>query len=223
MDKTLLINQPGRHGDIIICLPIAKRHSHVFKVDWLCPEEYHINFRDIKYCHPVSKIEKKYDKILDLSFGLNTNTDLHKWWINTREQWQSFIIPKYIIAQVPLIKRWQLIWNRDKERENRLYTIIINQYGTDDYSVVQQKTHDCSINIEARNKVLFEPYEGYNIFDWYKVLLKAKEIHCIDSCLANFVEVIPELLEKPKYYYPTAKVPSMCDRTLLINNWRFVC
>jgi hypothetical protein len=226
MNKTLLINQPGRHGDIIICLPIAKWYSHAFKVDWLCPEEYHINFRNIKYCTPVAKIEKKYDKIIDLSFGLNTNTDLHRWWIETREQWQSFIIPKYVISQVPLQKRWCLTWKRNKEaceKEQELYERIVNKYG-EKYSIVHQSTHDFSMDIEAENKVLFEPIEGYNIFDWFLVLLKAKEIHCIDSCLCNFVEAISSnniFIEKPKYYYITTKVPNIWDRTLLVNNWRF--
>lgn len=220
--KKLLINQPGRNGDILICLPIAKWYSDFYDViEWLCPKEYHINFRNINYCTPVYQTTIKYDKVIDMSFGLNVNTTLHKWWNGTREQWQSFIIPKYIIAEVPLIKRWNLIWTRNGEREDSLYDKVIQEYGKE-YAVVQDFTHDFHMNIKVENKVTFVPYDDYNIFDWYKVLLKAKEIHCIDSCLANFVEVIPELLEKPKYYYPTAKVPSMCDRTLLINNWRFV-
>lgn len=219
--KTLLINQPGRHGDILICLPIAKWYSHAFEVYWLCPEQYHINFRNIDYCKPVSQLNRNYERTVEISFGLNTNTEVHSWWMETRERWQSFIIPKYILAQVPLQKRWQLTWTRFRSRENALYEEIVKKYG-EDYCVVHQSTHDFSCDIAAHNKVLFEPIANYNIFDWYKVLLNAKEIHCIDSSLCNFVEVIPELLEKPKYYYVTSKVPNIWDRTLLTNNWRFV-
>jgi hypothetical protein len=225
--KSMLINQPGRHGDILICLPIAKWYSHAFNVDWLCPEEYHLNFRNINYCKPISEISKEYDRVIDLSFGLNTDTKLHKWWIETRSQWQSFIIPKYVIAQVPLQKRWCLVWDRNEEARNReisLYKKIVSKYGKE-YSIVQESTHDFSMNIEVKNKVLFEKIEDYNIFDWLIVLLKAKEIHCIDSCLCNFVETICTnniFIEKPKYYYATSKVPNIWDRTLLVNNWRFV-
>lgn len=221
MKEKLLINQPGRNGDILICLPIAEWYSHKYDVYWFCPEEYHINFRNINYCVPVTVIDDCYEQIIDMSFGLNINTTLHKWWNNTRENWQSFIIPKYILAQVPLIKRWFLTWERNREREDTLYNLVVKEYG-ENYSVVQDTTHDFSMNIEVDDKVNFAPYLDYNIFDWYKVLLNAQEIHCIDSCLANFVEVVPELLEKPKFYYPTSKVPNIWDRTLLINNWRFL-
>lgn len=220
--NTLLINQPGRHGDILICLPIARWFSHAYKVDWLCPEEYHIDFRNINYCTPVLEVEKSYNKIIDMSFGIRQGTNLHQWWIDTRPQWQSFVIPKYYLAGVPLSKRWCLTWERNKQREEDLYIYIINKYGLD-YTVVQERTHDFAMDIKVNNdKALFEPIEDFNVFDWYKVLLNAREIHCIDSCLANFVEVIPELMMKPKFYYATSKVPNIWDRTLLVNNWRFV-
>jgi hypothetical protein len=222
--KTLLLNQPGRTGDILICLPIAKWYSTDYQIDWLCPEEYHSIFRHISYCQPIIWITKEYDKIINLDFGINQGTDLHKWWIDTRSQWQSFIIPKYKIAEVPLPERWNLVWNRSKEdygKEISLYQMIVNKYGKD-YSVVHQATHDFRMNLNIPNKVLFEPINGFSIFDWLLVLEKAKEIHCIDSSLCNFVEVLPFLMEKPKYYYITSKVPNIWDRTLLINNWRII-
>lgn len=215
---SLLINQPGRFGDVIICLPIAKWYSEKFEVFWLCPKGYHNLFRNITYCKPVSEITNKYDKVIDLSFGLNTSTALHKWWMTKRSSLQSFVVAKYMLANVPLLWRWRLEWNRNIKREEELFNKIISKYGKD-YVVVQEKTHDFSMKIDVKNKVLFEPIEDYSVFDWFKVLILAKEIHCIDSCLANFVEVIPECLSTIKYYYPTSKVPSLWDRTLLINNW----
>lgn len=219
--KSLLINQPGRHGDILICLPIAKYYSNVYDIDWLCPKIYHSNFRNINYCKPIESVQKKYDKVIDLSFGLNKNSESHKLWTNTKQKWQSFIILKYVIADVSIIQRWNLSWNRNQEREDLLYKKIIEKYGSD-YIVAHEKTHDFSMNITVENKVLFEPIEDYNIFDWYKVLINSKEIHCIDSSLANFVEVISEFLHIPKFYYRTKKVPNIWDRTLLINNWYFI-
>ena len=65
-----LIKQPGRVGDLIICLPIAEYYSHGFDVFWECPEEYHSLFRNIDYCKPISKADNVYDKIIDISFGL---------------------------------------------------------------------------------------------------------------------------------------------------------
>jgi hypothetical protein len=216
--ESLLINQPGRFGDILICLPIAKWYSQKFEISWFCPQQYHNLFRNISYCKPVSEIKQQYNKTIDLSFGLNTNTALHKWWMTKQNTFQSFIIAKYIIASVPLLYRWKLEWKRNIEKEELLFNKVISKYGKD-YVVVQEKTHDFAMKIDVKNKVLFEPIEDYNIFDWYKVLILAKEIHCIDSCLANFVEVLPEALTTSKYYYPTSKVPNLWDKTILINNW----
>lgn len=216
----LLIDQPGRSGDILICLPIAEWFSEDYQVDWLCPKEYHPLFNRIDYCKPVDKINLEYDVTIDMSFGIRQGTDLHKWWIETRERWQSFVILKYIIAGVPLFQRWQLSWKRDFDKESSLYSKIVEKYG-EDYSVVQEKTHDCQITIPAENKVLFEPIEDYTVFDWFTVLTYAKEIHCIDSLLCNFVDVSSVFTRIPKYYYLTAKTPNIWDRTLLINNWVF--
>jgi len=217
----LLINQPGRNGDIIICLPIAKWYSSTHQVDWLCPQEYHSLFKYIDYCKPILKDSLIYDKVIDMSFGITPGTKLHEWWIKTQSQWQSFIIPKYIIAEVPLQERWNLLWNKNPDKAVSLYNKIINKYGMS-YSVVQEHTWDYHINIPVKNKVLFEPIEDYSIFDWVIVLLRAKEIHCIDSVLCNFVEVLPPLLNVPKFYYNNRNVNTPYLKTLLVNNWRFV-
>ena len=213
----LLINQPGRNGDILICLPIAKWYSKDYEVDWLCPQEYHLNFRGVGYCRPVVEICEDYDKVIDLSFGVRQGTKLHDWWVRTQYQWQSFIIPKYKLAGVPLIERWNLVWRRHIAKELSLYKKIVNKYGRG-YAVVHESTHDVRTCIKVKNKVLFGSIEDYSVFDWYKVLLNAQEIHCIDSLLCNFVDVIPELLEKPKFYYKTFR-PTDVWGSILINNW----
>jgi hypothetical protein len=176
-------------------------------------------FRNIDYCSPVTQEEKQYDKVVDLSFGINTNTELHKWWVKTREKWDSFVSAKYKIAQVPLVQRWKLIWNRNVERENRLNEIIVSNHSGV-YNVVHEKSaHKIDLNLPVEHKVLFEPIEYFNIFDWYKVLLCSQEIHCIDSSLCNFVEVLSELKKKPKFYYALRGEPQW-NKTILLNNWR---
>jgi GT2 family glycosyltransferase len=214
----LLIHQPGKNGDILICLPIARWYSDSYDIDWLCPEEYHINFRSIDYCRPVTMATGEYAKVIDLSFGLY-ESNIHTWWMKTRPRWQSFIIPKYILADVPLIQRWNLQWNRNIERENSLYDKIVAEVGPN-YSLCHEVSDDgISYVAPVQNKAIFRPIEDYNIFDWYKVIMKAQSIHCIDSSLCNFVDVIPEALKIRKIYYRTAKVPNQWDRTLLTNNW----
>ena len=220
--KKLLINQPGRSGDIIICLPIAEWYRYLgYEVHWLCPQEYHSLFKYIHCCGPVLKDSLLYDRVIDLSFGLNTNSEIHKWWVAHREQWQSFVTAKYYLAKVPLTERWKLFWYKNEKQALVLYDKIIDKYGKD-YIVAHEKSDNrFAVNISVKNKVLFEPIEDYNVFDWYIVLQNAKEIHCIDSVLCNFVEIIPTLLEKPKFYYDNKNDPQW-NKTLLFNNWRFV-
>ena len=217
MQQTALINQPGRHGDIIICLPIAKWLSKTFKVFWYCPKEYHLNFRNIDYCTPVESPEGQYDIRVNLCFGLVKTEPLHQWWMQSRSTWKSFIAAKYYLAGVPLKERWNLEWRRNWDRECGIYEQLAMHHT--EYSVVHEQTWCERITIPVHNKLLFRPHGDFNIFDWYKILLHAKDIHCIDSSLANFVEVIPELKDKPKYYYVTRKVPNQWDRTILTNNW----
>ena len=219
MKPSLLINQPGRHGDIIVGLPISMWYSRDFCVDWFCPEEYHLNFRNIPYCKPVSVQNRKYDAVIDLSFGLRQDSDLHKWWVNTRDGWASFIVAKYYLAKVPLKERWNLIWERDIYREKALLEIVTKQYGTD-FTVCHEKTHDGTyVSMDVPNKVPFSPIRDFNIFDWYLVLQEAGEIHCIDSVLCNFVEVLPEFVIKKKVYYKAPRNQWSWNNTILTNNW----
>lgn len=182
--KRLLIKQPGRHGDIIICLPIARYYSNEFDVFWHCPDEYHSMFSYVDYCTPVSKDSGGYDLIIDLAFGFGGKPE--EWWQKTKSTWDSFVSAKYHLADVPLEEKWNLHWNRDKGREDKLYGLVV---GKEKYIVV----HDCSstgtfqLNIDSEFDVIkFSPIEDYTVFDWYKVLMNAEEIHCVDSLLLTF-------------------------------------
>jgi hypothetical protein len=225
MNPKLLINQPGRVGDIIICLPIA--HWYFLKnydVYWLCPKEYHSIFRNINYVIPLESTDLScFQKIIDLSFGLIQGTPLHGMWMSSRPTWQSFVSLKYHLAGVPISCRWALFeWTRCVERERALFEKVMSTHDVS-YAVVHDTTWDCSVTIDTPlSKVKFEQIDDFNVFDWYAVLLEAQEIHCIDSSLCNFVDVLPALHSKRKYYYLSPKTPSQEDRTILINNWRFV-
>lgn len=221
-NNRILIFQPGRNGDILICLPIAKHFADRGRdVYWLCPRLYHINFRNINYCHPVFEFSTDYEEIIDISFGLNVHGPVHKWWVENRDSWDSFISAKYHLAKVPLDLRWGLTWTRNLQRETSLLDKIIKQYGAD-YNIAHETTHDAHVDIDVENKVLFQPIEDYNIFDWYQVIVQARSIHAQDSSLANFVEVLPEIQSKPKYLHHTHHRDQIWGRSILVNNWKFI-
>ncbi len=221
LKKKLLIIQPGATGDIIRCLPIAKWYSKEYHVDWLCPKQYHEMFDYVDYCTPVLSQSSGYDKVIDLSFGINHNSPHHKEWMRLKPTIDSFITLKYKIADVPISESFNLDYIRNKSKEQDLYKLVAPK-GTSDYSVCHLMSNygDAATIDSGLHQIPFTPIEGFSIFDWRVVLEKAKEIHCIDSSLVNFVECIT--VKAKLFYYITNKVPLQGDRTLLSNKWETV-
>jgi len=210
----LLIAQPGKVGDILICLPIAKELSYNYEVDWVCPHIYHDLFKYVDYVRPVSQNLSRYDKIVDLSFGLHTTSQVHKWWMKEKHRFDSFVTAKYELAGIDINKRWELDYKRNEKREEELFNKLVNK----PYKLVHRHSaYGTPIHVEG-DVILFEPVDDYTIFDWRKVIENAQEIHCIDSSLCNFVEVC-----EPKgklFYYKTDRVPNKWDETLLRKDWQ---
>lgn len=214
LKKRMLIIQPGKVGDILLCAPMARFFSDEYFVDWHCPEKYHSLFNSLPYARPVKDFkDRDYDKILDLSFGLGGKPE--RWWQQNKARFNSFVEAKYELAGLPSQMKRDLRWIRNQDRENDLYSMVkIDEpyklvHGSSDYGT--------PIQVEG-NVVKFQPILDYTIFDWLKVIQNADEIHCIDSSLCNFVDVIPDLKAK-LFYYPTDKVPNKWDETLLTKNW----
>lgn len=201
---TLLIKQPGKVGDILICLPIAKFYADQgYTVLWECPQQYHGMFEYVDYVRPV--VTAKSNKIIDLSFGLVQHTPLHREWLR-RAQHESFVKVKYDIARVPLTERYNLQYIRNHAKEQALKDMFKGKYAL----VHAKSDYGSDVDIQTNLPVVeFKPIPGFELFDWRLVIENAAEIHCIDSCLSNFVEVL-----RPKakaFYY---KVPERIHESI---------
>ncbi len=220
--KKVLIHQPGKVGDIIICLPIAEHyHKLGWIVEWLSPIQYHSLFNYVDYVKPVIAKTSTYDKVIDLSFGIINNTEVHRQWLKKRNNLDSFVQLKYEIASVPLYATGNLNYFRNDKLENSLYSDL-GLDSVNDYILVHiGSDYGSSIDVHSdKTIVYFKPIEGknYQIFDWRKVIENASEIHCIDSSLVNFVDRLPSV-KGELHYYITDKVPHKSDRTLLSKKW----
>jgi hypothetical protein len=220
--ERLVINQPGKVGDILKVLPVAKwYHYKGFQVEWNCPVEYHSMFSYVDYVKPVLFPDQSC-KVIDLSFGLNQKTALHRMWMNRKPTLDSFVTLKYELSEVPVSECFKLKYKRDEIKESALYDHFkitdevpyILFHGSSDYGTPVDRL-DTSIRV-----IDFKPVEGFTIFDWRKVIENAHEIHCIDSSLLNFVDVIDT--DCKLVYYITSKVPDQADRTLLQKQWETV-
>ena len=217
--KTCLIIQPGKVGDIICVLPIAKHyHDLGFVVYWQCPEQFHAMLSYANYVIPVTENDGTHDKVIDLSFGLNNKAKHHRDWQLRKRGSNSFVHFKYEIASTPLSLARDIEYTRNYEREEALYNLLrCDELGS--YCLVHNNsTYGSPIDVLSDKAVIeFKPMGSFTIFDWRKVIENASEIHCIDSSLANFVDAIGS--EADLHYYITNKVPLKADRTLLTKNW----
>lgn len=170
------------------------------------------------------QLKQENDILLDISWGfigspLRNNAMIQVF--NSKNK--NWIDMRYDIAQVSLKERWNFKWNRDEKKENDLLEFIKNfskkKYGSETYSICHNYSNNKN-NIKLNNQINFSYVKGYEIFDWYKVLLNAEAIACVDSSLCNFVEVIPELKNKKKYYLGSEE-PHYFNfmRNILFNNW----
>ena len=150
------------------------------------------------------------------------NNQLTKIFMDENKNWIDL---KYHLADVPLKERWNFSWKRNKKKEQKLYKFISEyakkKYGSSEYSIVHDYKGGRELSkVEVKNPINFSYIKGYEIYDWYKVLLNAQSITCVDSCLAHFVDVVPEFKEIEKHYLGCEQMhfhPYM--RNILLNNW----
>jgi hypothetical protein len=219
VSKDIAIIQPGKVGDILIVLPIAKHYADLgYKVYWIAPKKYHSLLSYAEYVTPLEVVPMNTE-VIDLSFGINTNSEVHKLWMKVRHTLKSFVELKYQIAKVSLSNLRNLVYNRDLQKEIEVWDMV---YPRENYILVHSGSdYGRQIEIDGDNVVEFTPIDGYTIFDWRKVIENASEIHCIDSSLLNFVETIPDL-NAELFYYPCPIRSKDANGTLITKKWNYV-
>ena len=225
----MLMVQPGRTGDILITLPIAKFYqTRGYSIIWPMPLKYRSIMRNISYVTPcyydmgedtilpiIYTSMCGYDSVCDLSFGFHHTKAGHLWRPNSAE---SFITVKYRTAGVPIEYRWNLEWDRDEEKENELYSKVVT--GTP-YTFIHDETWSGRYEVPGAShdqKVYAHEIEGYSIFDWRRILVEAAEIVAIDSSFANLIDVLPECRDIPK----SVSMKDSVAVNLYKNNWKVI-
>ena len=217
MKEKICIVQTGRLGDTIIALPIAKYYyDKGYLVDWIVHEGLKNIFDYVDYVDNVIVVSKevdivfsipeayklleasKYKFVIDLSIGFPgsmvgsyTNPNFL----------ETFVHVKYYLAGVDVNEKWNLKFNRNKNKENELYQKLVER----DYVLIHNSSDDGNVIFDVDSeyqKIYFGRVEEYEIFDWYKIILNAKEIHCIDSSLCNFIDVVSDFSNNNKFFCP---------------------
>jgi hypothetical protein len=217
--KNIAIIQPGKIGDIFICLPIARYYSlKGYKIVWPIHGDYfdmfhnaidYVDFYPVcgKWKNIVSQsieIAKQKDcDIINLAFGFPTMEEFWKKWRTTGKHFDEY---KYEIANVPFEEKWNLFIKRDMEKEESFFKSLNLEKP---YLLFQKQSSDTSIDIvwtaeeEKLNKVEIRQISN-NVFDWIKTIEMADKLVMIDSCFVNLVDqlkigVKKRRLRKPLY------------------------
>ena len=199
--RRLGIIQPGRLGDIIICLPIAKWYAdRGYEIFWPVHHSYlnsfkgyvdYVNFIGIgsldcnearKECIPLC------NTIIDLSITFPNSHPHNDSVFYQLRQSMSFDQIKYGLANVPFEEKWKLVFQRNLEAEQNLENQI--SPVPDIFTLVHTKGSSESFvyHAEPNESVVYVTETGSSIFDWCGLIKKANKIVAIDSSFANLVE-----------------------------------
>lgn len=198
------ILQPGRLGDIIICLPIAKHfYDRGHKVVWPIFHNYindvtevidYVNFvpvtnnvyECVKEANQIFSCYKNI-KTLDIAatFPDSTCTDEY---VKLGDGFGDITFDKfkYNVCNVPFEEKWNLSFNRIIEQEELVYKDVVQ---SNEYNVISLTHSRGKVNVVFESKYPnIEINQNYNFFSWLKVLENARNIILVDSAMANLVE-----------------------------------
>jgi hypothetical protein len=235
--KRLGIIQPGKIGDIIICLPIAKWYANKgYEVIWPLDKNIINNF--LGYIDYVTFVPIDFDcfaahqvcyntgcnKIIDLAFCVpNANPFNTESYI--KQDIYSFDAYKYFIADVPFEEKWNLKINRNLEREQKL----LQSLNKDLYILVQDTSSDfnrpVSINDYSAATRIDIDRRTESVFDWIGAMEKAQQLILIESCFSNLADQLSiktnkhVLLLKHGYYGSMLKDSRLKGVPVLKLNW----
>jgi hypothetical protein len=195
----IAIIQPGKIGDIIICLPIAHYFHRRQEVIWPIHKSLAPMFEaavDYVKFIPVDSYElgasmaaiEPYQpsRVLPLAFGFQGYQRLTRLWIESNKPFDEY---KYQVAGVPFDQKNKLVIRRNQQREEALYEKLIQR---DTYHVVMTNASDRSITVEpspeeAPGDRVEITNQTDSVFDWLLILERASAYFMIDSCMVNLV------------------------------------
>lgn len=226
------IIQPGRLGDIIICLPIAKfYHDKGYTVIWPIFSNYYKMIQEvIPYVKFIPITNDVYSCVLEAydqlkSLKVNNIIDIAATFPGSictdeyvtcgdgfgKETFDEF---KYRKADVPFELKWQLDYIRDEQQEEDVYNNIVIYK---EYDVVGCEYSGGKIPLKFEtNTNIIEFTSKHSIFNWRKVFERANTIALVDSAMANFIEQIN--LNNRKILIKIGHRPS----PKFINNWKSI-
>jgi hypothetical protein len=211
--KAIVLGHPGAFGDIIICAPIAKEYStRGYKVYWPVGVEHLSLVEGFSYVHPIPLPSIKliqYDNENESIYssrvlmGQDIAKQMGVEYLNLGDR---FVTPdnpyptplldgetveekKYRVAGVDFCNKHKLEWTRDTGKEDALFELVVKDEEYVFAHLNQSDGTDSSFPFESAETVVEGlPVENYNILDWYKVIINAQSVYCIESSFQCFID-----------------------------------
>ena len=225
--KSIVLGHPGAFGDIIICAPIAEAYFDMgYKVYWPVGVEHLSLVERFSYVNPIplppikliqydNENESIYSSRVLMGQGIAKQMGVE--YLNLGDR---FVTPdnpystplldgetieekKYRVAGIDFGKKYKLKWTRDKGREDALFELVVKDEPYVFAHLNQSDGSAASVPFETTQTIVEGmPVENYNILDWYKVIINAQSVYCIESSFHPFVDGVKDQVQK-KYLLTT--------------------
>jgi hypothetical protein len=213
MNSRALIIQPGAYGDILLCAPIAKwYHDQGHEVDWPVRIKYHELLTYFDYVRPIILNEETLDPDWLRSDVLKIipSIDSYEVVLNLADRGphptaqlynENFEQCKYRLSNVDFERKNELTWTRNTSKEKSLYELVVGDKKNYVFCHLTSSRGDRA-ELPQTDRLVVEAREitGYNILDWYSVIVGASEIYCVESAFHQFIDgIIGHISSAPKY------------------------
>jgi len=239
MSKICIIKQPAGLGDILFTSKIRKIfNNYGFHVINPVIPEYSWLGEYIEGDFPVLNDEFKYFDLYN-----NFNDFLPKTFKNNGEE--ILIVPlqtadrlfngsvmdaKYNLLNIDFSDWFNFFnFNRNTEKENELFYKILNLKDDDEFILINENKGSPPGNVQTKidinsdiKKIYMTFYENFSLFDWMKVLEKAKEIHFVESSL-NYILEVSNIDSDKIYVYSKHTPPNFFHvKHLFSKKWNYI-
>ena len=209
-EKKIGIIQPGRVGDIIIVLPIAKWfYDQGYEVIWPVYKGFAEIFDSVDYVNPIliDKLEGAYHESKEIikKEGVQATYDLAIGFGADEKPWRdsglSFDEWKYQEAGVPIFEKYKLKLTRNLKAEKRLMELFNLGEYEDGYVVTNSDSSFAHFDFNIPDAIEVEQINEFTIVDWCGVIDNARYVYCVDSAVANLINQLG--LAKDRRYIKT--------------------
>jgi hypothetical protein len=229
----VVIGQPGGYGDLFFCAPIAKHYADAgYEVFWPVGDEHFSIVEKFPYVTPIRLPDftfvehddpREVKMISKVIMGMQLAEQMEAEFLNLADRPIPSSMPedtgetpeekKYRISEVPWEKKYTLEWTRDIEKENELFDLVTESKDYIFCHLDQSDGTTCALpdSTDNRNIVKCVPIDGYNILDWYRVIIEASEIYCIESCIQCLVDGLGDTIKSEKYLLSTKGSETMTN------------